>query len=217
MFYRPEEGHGLPFDPFKAIVVPRPIGWISTLDGQGRPNLAPYSFFNGCGDQPPMVMFAQTGRKSRPEGVKDSVANIRATGEFATNTVTRELAEAMNATSGTYAAGEDEFAHAGLTPAPCSEIVPPRVAEAAASLECRLVRIIDDLPSWRDHAFNIIVIGEVVGVHIDERYLTEDGRLDVLAYNPVARMGYKDYTAVFDKFEMERPVVEPAPEGAAKR
>jgi flavin reductase (DIM6/NTAB) family NADH-FMN oxidoreductase RutF len=215
MFYRPEEGHGLPFDPFKAIVVPRPIGWISSLDDEGRPNLAPYSFFNGCGDAPPMVMFAQTGRKSRPEAIKDSVANIRATGEFATNLVSRALAERMNVTSGTHPAGVDEFAEAGLTAAPCRVIAAPRVAEAPASFECRLVRILDDLPSWQEHAFNIVVIGEVVGVHIDERFLTEDGRFDVLAVNPVARMGYKDYTTVTDKFEMDRPVVEPA-EGAAK-
>ncbi|HUF56504.1 MAG TPA: flavin reductase family protein [Thermohalobaculum sp.] len=217
MFYRPEEGHGLPFDPFKAIVVPRPIGWISTLDAEGRANLAPYSFFNGCGDAPPMVMFAQTGRKSRPEAIKDSVANIRATGEFATNMVTHALAERMNATSGTHPAGVDEFAQAGLAPAPCRTIAPPRVAEAPVALECRVVRILDDLPSWREHAFNIVVIGEVVGVHIDERYLTEEGRLDVLALSPVARMGYKDYTSVTEKFEMDRPVVEPQPEGAAKR
>ena len=205
MFYRPQDGHGLPHDPFKAIVVPRPIGWISTVDGQGRANLAPYSFFNGCGDAPPLVMFAQSGRKSRPEPIKDSIENVRATGAFATNMVTRELAERMNLTSGTHEAGDDEFAVAGLTAVPCREIAVPRVAEAPAALECRVVRIVDDLPSWRDHAFNIIVIGEVVGVHLDERYLTEDGRLDVLAYNPVARMGYMDYTAVFDLWEMKRP------------
>ena len=207
MFYRPEDGHGLPHDPFKAIVVPRPIGWISSVDGQGRPNLAPYSFFNGCGDAPPLVMFAQSGRKSRPQGLKDSIENVRATGEFATNMVTRELAERMNLSSGAHAAGVDEFEVAGLTPAPCREIAVPRVAEAPAALECRVVRIVDDLPSWREHAFNVVVIGEVVGVHLDERYISEEGRLDVLAYNPVARMGYMDYTTVFDVWEMQRPEV----------
>lgn len=204
MFYRPADGHGLPHDPFKAIVTPRPIGWISTLDAEGRANLAPYSFFNGCGDAPPMVMFAQTGRKSRPEPVKDSVANIRATGEFACNIVGHSLREAMNASSGTYGAEADEFALAGLTKAPGTAIAAPHVGEAPAVLECRAVRIVDDLPSWRSHAFNIMVIGEVVGVHIDEACL-RDGRFDVLAYNPVARLGYMEYTTVREVWEMQRP------------
>ena len=204
MFYRPADGHGLPHDPFKAIVTPRPIGWISTLDAQGRANLAPYSFFNGCGDAPPMVMFTQTGRKSRPEPVKDSVANIRETGEFACNIVSQALRQAMNLSSGTYQPEVDEFELAGLTKAPGKTISAPHVAEAPAVLECRLVKIVDDLPSWRDHAFNIMVIGEVVGVHIDDAIL-KDGRVDVLGYNPVARMGYMDYTTVTDIWAMQRP------------
>ncbi len=204
MFYRPADGHGLPHDPFKAIVTPRPIGWISSLDAQGRANLAPYSFFNGCGDAPPMVMFTQTGRKSRPEPVKDSIANIRETGEFACNIVSQMLKEAMNLSSGAYQPEVDEFELAGLTKAPGKTISAPHVAEAPAVLECRLVKIVDDLPSWRDHAFNIMVIGEVVGVHIDDAIL-KDGRVDVLGYNPVARMGYMDYTTVTDIWAMQRP------------
>ena len=204
MFYCPADGHGLPHDPFKAIVTPRPIGWISTLDAQGRANLAPFSFFNGCGDAPPMVMFAQTGRKSRPEPVKDSIANIRETGEFACNIVSQALKEAMNLSSGTYQPEVDEFELAGLTKAPGKTISAPHVAEAPAVLECRLVKIVDDLPSWREHAFNIMIIGEVVGVHIDDA-MVKDGRVDVLGYNPVARMGYMDYTTVTDIWAMERP------------
>jgi flavin reductase (DIM6/NTAB) family NADH-FMN oxidoreductase RutF len=204
MFYCPADGHGLPHDPFKAIVTPRPIGWISTLDAQGRANLAPFSFFNGCGDAPPMVMFAQTGRKSRPEPVKDSIANIRETGEFACNIVSQALKEAMNLSSGTYQPEVDEFELAGLTKAPGKTISAPHVAEAPAVLECRLVKIVDDLPSWREHAFNIMVIGEVVGVHIDDA-IVKDGRVDVLGYNPVARMGYMDYTTVTDIWAMKRP------------
>ncbi len=204
MFYRPADGHGLPHDPFKAIVTPRPIGWISTLDAQGRANLAPFSFFNGCGDAPPMVMFAQTGRKSRPEPVKDSIVNIRETGEFACNIVSQALKEAMNLSSGTYQPEVDEFDLAGLTKAPGISISAPHVAEAPAVLECKLVKILDDLPSWRDHAFNIMIIGEVVGVHIDDA-IVKDGRVDVLGYNPVARMGYMDYTTVTDIWAMERP------------
>jgi flavin reductase (DIM6/NTAB) family NADH-FMN oxidoreductase RutF len=204
MFYRPADGHGLPHDPFKAIVTPRPIGWISTADSRGRANLAPYSFFNGCGDAPPLVMFAQTGRKSRPEPVKDSIANIRETGEFACNIVSQALKGPMNLSSGTYEPEVDEFEVAGLTRTPGRSISAPHVGEAPAVLECRLVKIIEDLPSWREHAFNIIVIGEVVGVHIDEAIL-KDGRVDVLAYNPVARLGYMDYTTVADVWEMNRP------------
>jgi len=204
MFYCPADGHGLPHDPFKAIVTPRPIGWISTVDAQGRANLAPYSFFNGCGDAPPLVMFSQSGRKSRPEPVKDSIANIRATGEFACNIVSQALKDAMNLSSGTYQPEVDEFELAGLTKAPGKSISAPHVGEAPAVLECRLVKIIDDLPSWHEHAFNIMVIGEVVGVHIDEAII-KDGRVDVLAYNPVARLGYMDYTTVTDVWEMNRP------------
>ena len=204
MFYCPADGHGLPHDPFKAIVTPRPIGWISTLDAQGRANLAPFSFFNGCGDAPPMVMFAQTGRKSRPEPVKDSIANIRETGEFACNIVSQALKDAMNLSSGTYQPEVDEFELAGLTKAPGKAISAPHVAEAPAVLECKLVKIVDDLPSWREHAFNIMIIGEVVGVHIDDA-MVKDGRVDVLGYNPVARMGYMDYTTVTDIWAMERP------------
>ena len=204
MFYCPADGHGLPHDPFKALVSPRPIGWISTIDPQGRANLAPYSFFNGCGDAPPLVMFSQSGRKSRPEPVKDTIANIRETGEFACNMVTQALKEAMNVSSGTYQPEVDEFELAGLTKVPGKSISAPHVAEAPAVLECRLVKVVDDLPSWHEHAFNIMVIGEVVGVHIDEAIL-KDGRVDVLAYNPVARLGYMDYTTVTDVWEMLRP------------
>ena len=204
MFYRPRDGHGLPHDPFKAIVVPRPIGWVSTLDAQGRANLAPYSFFNGCGDHPPLVMFAQSGRKTRDEGEKDSIANIRATGEFACSVVSLALKDAMNASTASFAAGVDEFEKAGLTKGEGRAIRAPHVAEAPAALECRMVRIIDDLPTAREGLLNIVVIGEVVGVHIRDEAL-QDGMLDVLSYNPVARMGYKDYTTVETRWQMERP------------
>jgi flavin reductase (DIM6/NTAB) family NADH-FMN oxidoreductase RutF len=206
MFYRPRDGHGLPHDPFKSIVVPRPIGWVSTLDREGRANLAPYSFFNGCGDHPPLVMFAQSGRKTRELAEKDSIANIRATGEFACSVVSRALKDAMNASTGNYPAGVDEFEKAGLSKGTGRAISAPHVAEAPAVLECRMVRIIDDLPSWHEDSVNIIVIGEVVGVHIKDEVL-KDGLIDVLAYNPVARMGYMEYTTVENRWEMRRPKV----------
>ncbi len=206
MFYRPKDGHGLPHDPFKAIVVPRPIGWVSTLDAEGRANLAPYSFFNGCGDHPPLVMFAQSGRKSRDEGEKDSIANIRATGEFACSVVSLALKDAMNASTASFPAGVDEFEKAGLSKGEGRAIRAPHVAEAPAALECRMVRIIDDLPVAREGLMNIVVIGEVVGVHIRDEVL-KDGLVDVLTYNPVARMGYMEYTTVEDRWEMRRPKV----------
>ena len=134
-FYEPAKGHNLPHDPFKAIVAPRPIGWISSQDAEGRLNLAPYSFFNAVCDRPPMVMFSSSGWK-------DSVANIKATGEFVCNLVTRPLAEKMNQTSATLPHGASEFDFAGLAAAPSRIVSPPRVAGAPAALECKLVEII---------------------------------------------------------------------------
>ena len=187
MFYRPGiEPHGLAHNPFKALVAPRPIGWISTLDATGQANLAPYSFFNAVAKSPPMVMYASNGSKlGRGEGKdgegKDSVANIRATGEFVCNVVSYRLRERMNASSGPFPAGEDEFARAGLAKAASRVVAPPRVAEAPAALECRLWRLLE-LPG-RD---NVLVLGEVVGVHIDEAVIA-DGLVDVTRYQPVAR------------------------------
>lgn len=200
MFYRPNiDNHGLPHNPFKAIITPRPIGWISTVDADGRPNLAPYSFFNGVTDNPPMVMFANTGTKSDQTYAKDSVANIRDTGEFVVNIVSLALKDQMNASSATLGAEEDEFEHAGITKADCELVKAPRVAESPAALECKLFKIID-LPGEN----NVMVLGEVVGIHLDDSVIV-DGIFDVTRYNPLARLGYKDYTAVTDIFSLERP------------
>ncbi len=200
MFYRPGlDPHGLAHNPFKALVAPRPIGWISSIDAEGRANLAPYSFFNAIADTPPMVAYASTGEKGTPSERKDTLANIRATGEFVANVVSFALKDAMNLTSGPYPADADEFALAGLTPAPCRLVAAPRVAEAPAALECRLWRIVD-LPGAANH----LVIGEVVGVHIDPAVVV-DGKVDVTRYQPVARLGYRDYAAVTEVFGMIRP------------
>jgi flavin reductase (DIM6/NTAB) family NADH-FMN oxidoreductase RutF len=200
MFFRPGlDSHGLAHNPFKALVAPRPIGWISTLDGRGGANLAPYSFFNAIADTPPMVMYASTGDKVGRDEAKDTLGNIRRTGEFVCNVVGHRLKDAMNATSGPYPAGEDEFARAGLTKAPSDVIAPPRVAEAPAALECRLWRIIE-LPGKA----NVMVIGEVVGIHIDDAVI-RDGMVDVTIYNPLARLGYRDYAAVREVFALARP------------
>ena len=200
MFYRPgQDDHGLPHNPFKAMVSPRPIGWISTLDEAGRANLAPYSFFNALADAPPMVMFSNTGTKPDQEGAKDSASNARRTGEFVVNIVSHALKDAMNVTSGAYEAGKDEFEIAGLEKAACETVAPPRVAAAPGAFECKVWQVLD-LPGQG----NVAVIGEVVGVHINDVVL-RDGIFDVLAYKPLARLGYRDYTAVSELFALNRP------------
>lgn len=197
MFYEPILGHGLPHDPFKAIVAPRPIGWISTVDARGAPNLAPYSFFNGVCDQPPMVMFSSAGRK-------DSVRNAEATGEFVCNLATHALREEMNASSAMVAHGVDEFALARLKTAPCRAVRAPRVAASPAALECKVTSVTDlkDLHGASTNRF--VVIGQVVGVHIDEAYLV-DGLFDLAKAGALSRCGYMDYASVFETFAMARP------------
>lgn len=200
MFYRPDApDHGLPHNPFKAIVSPRPIGWISTASANGMANLAPYSFFNALCDTPPMVMFASSGAKpDQPKG-KDSLANILATEEFAVNIVSYALREPMNKTAASLGADEDEFMAAGLTKAAGIAIKAPHVAEAPAVLECKLFKIVD-LPG----AANTMVIGEVVGVHIKDDFIV-NGRFDVTRYKPLSRLGYMDYAAVENVFELVKP------------
>jgi flavin reductase (DIM6/NTAB) family NADH-FMN oxidoreductase RutF len=198
MFYETaKNNHGLPHDPFKAIVAPRPIGWISSLSANGELNLAPYSYFNGVSSKPPCVMFAS-------EGHKDSIANISETREFVCSLATWELREHMNATSATVAREVDEFVLAGLNAAPSNLVKPPRVAESPCALECKLVKIVnlgDDDPTLADRQ---IVIGKVVGIHIDEQFI-RDGILDTAAMKPIARCGYRNYAVVLDQFEMIRP------------
>ena len=191
MFYRPADGHGLPHNPFNAIVTPRPIGWIATRGPQGD-NLAPYSFFNAAAYSPPQVTFASTG-------LKDSVANIRATGVFAVNIVAAAMLHPMSETSADLAADVDEFAHAGVEKADCTVIDCPRVADAPATLECKTVEIIT--LRGRD---NFLVIGEVVGIHLRDDCLI-DGRFDVTRFRPLARMGYRDYAVVTEVFALKRP------------
>jgi flavin reductase (DIM6/NTAB) family NADH-FMN oxidoreductase RutF len=200
MFYRPGvEPHGLPHNPFNAIVTPRPIGWISSRDAQGRDNLAPYSFFNAIAYTPPQVMFSSTGAKPDRGDTKDSVANIRETGVFCVNIVPYALRDAMNATSGTHPRERDEFALAGLEKAECATIPCARVAAAPANLECRLTGVVT-LPG----PANFLVLGEVVGIHMQDSCL-RDGRFDVAAFQPLARLGYRDYARVTELFALARP------------
>jgi flavin reductase (DIM6/NTAB) family NADH-FMN oxidoreductase RutF len=205
MFYRPEDGHGLPHNPFNALVVPRPIGWISTRgatrSGQGgHDNLAPYSFFNAVAYTPPQVMFASTGRKEDRGDTKDSLAQIRETGVFCVNIVEAAAAEAMNRTSGPWAAGVDEFSDAGITREECRTIPCARVAGAPAALECRLTQVVT-----LEGRSNFLVLGVVTGIHIRDDVLTPEGRVEVTRFRPLARLGYMDYAVVSEVFQMERP------------
>jgi flavin reductase (DIM6/NTAB) family NADH-FMN oxidoreductase RutF len=205
MFYQPQADRAalpFPIDPFKSLVVPRPIGWITTLSPEGDVNLAPFSFFNAVGDAPPLVAFAPQGRKpDRP--IKDSLANVEATGEFVCNLATYDLREQMTLTSAHLPAGADEMRAAGLTPLPSRLVKPPRVAESPAHLECRYLQTVD-LPAWDPAERQVLVIGEVVGVHIDDR-LIKDGRVDIVGARPIARLGYSLYASVDDSFYMRRP------------
>lgn len=199
MFYSTENrDHGLPHDPFKAIVVPRPIGWISTISSGGHLNLAPYSYFNAISSRPDMVMFSS-------EGEKDSVTNIRANGEFVANFVSLDMAEAMNATSVNAPGEVSEFDYAGLDTEKSELVAPPRVAGVLAALECRATQIVPLHDLEGRSAGHIMVIGQVVGVHIDERAI-RDGRFDFELARPVARLGYRDFVGPEGLFEMVRPV-----------
>jgi flavin reductase (DIM6/NTAB) family NADH-FMN oxidoreductase RutF len=199
MFYRPSDGHGLPHNPFNAIVTPRPIGWISTRGSDGSDNLAPYSFFNAVAYVPPQVMFASTGVKDDRDGTKDSVANIRDTGVFCVNVVEYAMKDVMNKTSGPWEATTDEFALAEIEKTPCSEIDCARVAAAPAALECKMTQVVQI-----EGAANFVVFGEVIGVHMRDDCIV-DGIFDVLRFNPLTRLGYQDYSVVRDKFSLKRP------------
>lgn len=199
MFYRPAEGHGLPHNPFNALVTPRPIGWISTRGADGSDNLAPYSFFNAVAYVPPQVMFASTGAKPDRQGTKDSVANIRETGVFCVNVVGEAMIAAMNLSSGAWPREQSEFDLAGLEREECREIACPRVKGSPAALECRVTRIVP-----LEGRANVAVFGEVVGIHLRDDCIV-NGIFEVTQFNPVARLGYRDYTVVRETFTLLRP------------
>lgn len=188
---------------FNSIVAPRPIGWVSTLGPDGRANLAPFSYFNGISAAPPMVMFANNAPEDRPE--KDSLANVRESGEFCVSLTTYALREAMNASSATVPRGVDEFELAGLSKAPCERVRCPRVAESPAALECRVLRIVDFPPLQAGDRASGVVFGRVVAVHIDDAYLDAQGRFDVLKAQPIARLGGFNYLRVAELFTLQRP------------
>jgi flavin reductase (DIM6/NTAB) family NADH-FMN oxidoreductase RutF len=200
MFYEPDkrDKRVLPHDPFKAIVAPRPIGWITSMSLKGELNLAPYSFFNGVNSRPNLVMFASEGRK-------DSMSFIAETGEFVCNLATWDLREAMNVISAPLPRGVNEMIRAGLEPAPSRLVKPPRVKASPCALEYRLIKIVAMETVDGQPIDCHVVFGQVVGVHIDDRFIV-DGLLDTAAMKPIARTGYDQYAVVESVFAMQRPV-----------
>ncbi|HEY6762417.1 MAG TPA: flavin reductase family protein [Baekduia sp.] len=206
IFYEPHARDTalLPHDPFKALVAPRPIGWVSTLSGDGAVNLAPYSFFNAVCDRPPMVLFSSSG-------MKDSATFAHDAREFVWNLPTYALREAMNATSAALPRGESEFDAAGLSMAPSRIVGAPRVAESPVAFECRVTQTLELVDVDGAATNRHVVIGQVVGVHLDEAFVDGRGQVDTAALRPIARCGYTDEYAVVDGlFRMPRPDAVPS-------
>src|SRR6185437_5133402 len=198
MFYDTRKNdHGLPHNPFKAIVAPRPIGWITSMSAKGEINLAPYSYFNGVSSRPAMIMFSSEGRK-------DSIVFVEETREFVCSLTTWDQRDEMNATAAPLPRGVNEMERAGLKPAQSRLVKPPRVAGSPCALECKLLKIVnlDDIGGKKTERF--VVFGQVVGVHVEDRFI-KDGRLDTDAMKPIARCGYDEYAVVTEVFSMERP------------
>lgn len=195
--YDPSKGHRLPHNPIKAIIAPRPIGWISTIGADGIANLAPYSFFNIMSEKPPILLFSSEGRK-------DTIRNIEATGEFVYNLVPRSMAEAMNISSTDWPAEVDEFEKAGLEKIASDAVAAPRVAGSPAAMECRLldIRRLTDLDGYDVDAE--VITGQVVRIHL-LRDVLDNGHFDIVKAGTIARAGYRgDYVSVSETFEMLR-------------
>jgi len=207
MYYETDKNdHGLRYNPLKACVAPRPIGWMTTIDAAGRVNLAPFSFFNLLSYDPPFVLFSAGVHEVDGER-KDTVANVEATGEFVYNMATWAQKDQMNDTARIVERGVDEMAAVGLEPLPSRLVRPPRVKGSPVHFECRLHQILV-LPGRVPSADHRLVIGQVVAVHIDDAALTADGRVDLIKLRPIARLGYKDYVAVDAIFEMDKRMPE---------
>lgn len=201
MFYEPEKNnHGLKRPPFKSCVVPRAIGWLSTVSTDGVVNLAPYSQFTNLTFDPPYVLVSIN--QGHLQNRKDTTENIEQTGEFVYNMVTYDLREAMNITAAEFPPEVDEFAAAGLTKAPSTLVKPPRVAESPIQFECKYVQTIR-LPGEGRCGTCDVIIGKVVGVHIKDEFITDDDKIDIVKIKPLARLGYSDYTTVDHSFTME--------------
>jgi flavin reductase (DIM6/NTAB) family NADH-FMN oxidoreductase RutF len=199
IFYEPHarDRSLLPHDPFKGLIAPRPVGWISTMAKNGDVNLAPYSFFNAFSGAPPLVGFSS-------EGYKDSASFAQESGEFVWNMATWDLRDKMNATSAPLKRGESEFVHAGLEAAPSRLVKPPRVAASPASLECKVTQVVRLQNLSGEETDRYLVIGQVIGVHLNEAYI-RDGMMDITLMKPIARCGYQDYAVVDKVFAIKRP------------
>jgi flavin reductase (DIM6/NTAB) family NADH-FMN oxidoreductase RutF len=197
MFYECAKGHGLPHDPVKALIAPRPIGWISAMSAKGEVNLSPYSFFNMIAERPQMVMFSSSGRK-------DAISFVEETKEFVCNITSWDQREAVNATSAPLPRGQSEFPYAGLEMVPSVLVRPPRVKDAPAALECRYARTVSLDPLDGSPANHFMVIGQVVGVHIEDRVI-RDGMVDTTLMRIISRAGYHDYFVADTRFSMKRP------------
>jgi flavin reductase (DIM6/NTAB) family NADH-FMN oxidoreductase RutF len=202
VFYKTDQHHGLPHDPFKSCIAPRPIAWVSTIHPSGAINLAPFSFFNGLASDPPMIMISFTGYHEHG-GEKDSLFNIKSSGEFVVNMVPLALKDAMNITTAPVDHGVDELALAGLNTEESVLVKPPRVLEAPINMECEFYQEIK-LPCTLQDSINTTIIGKVLGINIREEVLT-DGMIDLAKIKPLARLGYNQYTAVDSVFTMNRP------------
>jgi flavin reductase (DIM6/NTAB) family NADH-FMN oxidoreductase RutF len=208
MYYDPRRNdHGLSHNPMTALVVPRPIGWISTVSRDGVVNLAPYSFFNVVSGAPPFIMFASKPRK-------DSQRNAEETGEFVYNMATYDLREAVNASSAEYGPAISEPDRVGLEMAPCRTVKPPRVARSPVALECKYYKTVELISADGTRNTSSVILGEVVGIHIDDSVII-NGHIDVTRMQPLARLGYMDYCAVNELFAIQRPSV-PDPEASAE-
>ena len=206
MFYEPRnKDHGLPLNPFNSLIIPRPIGWISSMDAAGIHNLAPYSFFNAVCYSPPTVMFS-AGVGTASDRMKDSLRNIESTGEFVCNLATWETRHQMNQSSAMVPPEIDEIALANLTPVASTMVKPPRIAEAPVHLECKYLQSVP-IPGWTDADRYVLVLGEVIGIHIQDDMITEEGLINIAKMMPIGRLGYDDYTKVDADsiFSMARP------------
>jgi flavin reductase (DIM6/NTAB) family NADH-FMN oxidoreductase RutF len=198
-FFEPEsrDKQMFPWDPFKGVVVPRPIGWISSASKSGQVNLAPYSFFNGVLSRPRIVNFCS-------ETEKDAAAFAIESGEFCWSMATWDLREQMNLTAEALPRGQSEFSYAKLTTAPCKLIKAPRVAASPAALECKVTQVVRVKDVDGKETGGVMVFGQVIGMHLDERYM-KNGRFDLAAVKPIARCGYDEYTVIKEVFAMTRP------------
>ena len=199
VFFQPESRDRslFPHDPFKALVTPRPIGWISTLSAKGELNLAPYSYFNAFSSNPPIVGFSS-------EGEKDSSTFAMETGEFVWSMATWDLRDQMNASAASLPRGQSEFVHAKLDTAASRLVRPPRVAASPAAFECRVTEMVKLKDVDGSDSGRRLVLGRVVGIHVDERFVRQ-GRIDSAAMRPIARGGYDEYSVVERVFTMPRP------------